>query len=105
MTGVMDEEEYQKHRVRRGKCDASDHVYGLGDPYRVGRHFALVAAAVVSDVLLLLQRKTVINIRLPKTSRRRIYDQVQPYPLYDEPFFFTQQTYNLILRFSGAAEK
>lgn len=62
MTGVMDEEEYQKHRVRRGKRDASDHVYGLGDPYRVRRHFALVAAAVAPDILLLLQRKTVIII-------------------------------------------
>jgi len=53
MTGIMDEEEYQKHRVRRGKCDVGDHVDGLGDPYRMGRHFTFVAA-VASDILFFL---------------------------------------------------
>jgi len=56
MTSVMNEEEYQKHCVCRRKCDASDNVDGLGDPYRVWRHFTFVAA-VASDILLFLNKK------------------------------------------------
>lgn len=56
MTGVMDEEEYQKHCVCRRKRDAGDNVDGLGNPYRVRWHFTLVGA-VASDVLLFLGEK------------------------------------------------
>lgn len=49
----MNKEEYQENRVRRGKRDAGNNVDGLGDPYRVRWHFALVTT-VVSGVLLFL---------------------------------------------------
>lgn len=65
MTSVMDEEEYQKHRVRRGKRNAGDDVDGLGDPYRMWRHFAFVVAAVVSNILFFLENNTT-------TLRRRL---------------------------------
>lgn len=56
MTGVMNEEEYQKHCVRRRKCNAGDHVYGLGNPYWMRGHFAFVAT-VVPDILFFLKKK------------------------------------------------
>jgi len=57
----MNEEEYQKHSVCRGKCDASDNVDGLSDPYGVWWHFTLVAA-VASVILILLKQKNKIII-------------------------------------------
>lgn len=56
MTSVMNEEEYQKHRVCRWKCDASDNVDGLCDTYRVWWHFTFIAT-VAPDILLLLKKR------------------------------------------------
>lgn len=60
MTSVMNEEEYQKHCVRRRKCDASDNVDCLSDPYRVRWHFTLVAAIASNILFLLIKNKKII---------------------------------------------
>jgi len=63
VTGVVDKEEYQEHRVRCGKRDAGDDVNGFSDSYRMRRHFTFVSATVVSYVLLFLYKKSDINKR------------------------------------------
>lgn len=75
MTGVMNEEEYQKHRVRRWKCDAGDDVDRLGDPYRVRWHFTLVAAAVVPNTLIFLQQNQTQFIRVRFNVYKMIYSK------------------------------
>lgn len=91
MTGVMNKEEYQKHRVRRGKCDAGDDVDRFGNPYWMRRHFTLVAA-VVSNTLILLYNKsnTIYQIEVSSSAfSNKIFQNVL---LEKKLKYFTEST-------------
>lgn len=79
MTGVMDEEEYQKHCVCRRERDAGDNVDGLGDPYRMWWHFTLVGA-VASNVLLFLKKKSPESLSSGDCAFRKI--RISSYYVY-----------------------